>query len=59
MAVRQSTHRFFVRYLRRDNGGPSLLCTLTLRFSFGHPSVFLRSGIGVVTGKTVWESSTK
>ena len=63
MAVRQLTHRFFVRYLRRDyggdNGGPSLLCTLTLRSSFGHPSVFLRSGIGVVTGKTVWESSTK
>ena len=63
MAVRQSTHRFFCRVftegLRRDNGGPSLLCTLTLRSSFGLPSEFLRSGIGVVTGKTVWESSTK
>jgi hypothetical protein len=44
MAVRQSTHRFFVGYLRRDNGEPPL---------------FLRSDIGVVSGKTVWESSTK
>ena len=55
MAVRQSTHRFFVGYLRRDNGEPPLI----LRSSFGKGTEWYRSGIGVVSGKTVWESSTK
>ena len=46
MAVRQSTHRFFLGYLRRDNGEPPLLCTLTLRSSIGLPSEWYRSGNG-------------